>query len=97
MNLKPLLSLLAALALTAYMPSVHASSTSDTEAELDKMADEHNAQAESEREEVVCKWEAKTGSRIKEKVCRSKTQIKYDADRARQFVNKPRGVPTKAN
>jgi hypothetical protein len=97
MNLKPLLSLLSAFALTAYMPSVHAAATSDTEAELDKMADEYNAEAESERDEVVCRWEAKTGSRIKEKVCRSKTQMKYDADRARQFVNKPRGVPTQAN
>jgi hypothetical protein len=97
MNLKPLLLPLATLALAAYFQPAYSETSTDTEAELNQMADEHNAEAESEREEVVCRWEAKTGSRIKEKVCRSKTQVKYDADSGKRFVNKPRSVPTRAN
>jgi hypothetical protein len=81
------------LALAALAGTVRADAAEDEA--LQKLADQYNAQTESERDEVVCKWVAQTGSRIKKKVCRTKTQMKYDADQGKWFLEKPRGVPTR--
>lgn len=67
------------------------------QAELDKMAAEYNENVESERDEVVCEWVAQTGSRIKEKRCRTKARIERDAERAERYLRRQRPVPTSGN
>ena len=82
-----------ALALSLGVGTARAESV-DKEAELDKAASEYNEKVESERDEVVCEWVAQTGSRIKEKRCRTRARMEQDAERAERYLRKQRPVPT---
>jgi hypothetical protein len=64
------------------------------QAELDQAAEEYNEQVENERDEVVCELVAQTGSRIKEKRCRTRARIEQDAEQAKRYIRKQRPVPT---
>jgi hypothetical protein len=88
MTWKSLTAAFSAIALSAVIGTVRAEA--DKEAELNEAAEQYNAQVEKERDQVVCKWVSKTGSRIKEKQCRTKAQIKREADEARQYATKPK-------
>ena len=90
MRLKELAMPLAAVALAAFMGNVRAETTEPTDEELKDIAETYNESVNSESKEVVCEWVAHTGSRIKEKQCRTKAQIKRDADEAKRFADKPK-------
>jgi hypothetical protein len=85
---------LGAIVLCAGAAGVHAESTSAKEAELDTAADTYNARVENEDQQVVCRWEAQTGSRIKKKVCRTHAAMDAESREGKRFVNKPRPLPT---
>jgi hypothetical protein len=72
------------------MNTARADTDDDKQAELNQLAEAYNEKTASDRDEVVCQWVAQTGSRIKEKVCRTKAQMKYDADEANRFAKKPK-------
>jgi hypothetical protein len=54
----------------------------------------YNEQVEDDDEQVVCRHEAVTGSRIKKSVCRSKRQIAEEERTARRYLEKARPYPT---
>lgn len=67
--------------------------TESQEKELDNVAETYNASVEDEQE-VVCELVATIGSRIKQKSCRTKQQIKQDQDEGRKFLSRHKGVTT---
>jgi hypothetical protein len=52
---------------------------------------EHVAEAEQEPE-VVCKWEAAVGSRIKKKVCRTRATIEAEKRNAHRMMRRAQQV-----
>ena len=89
MKLKQFAIPLAALALMLSMGKVVAEPAQSQE-DLNKMAEEYNAKVDDEGKEVVCKYVSKVGSRIKEKQCRTKAQIKRDEDEAKRYAQQPK-------
>ena len=87
---KPMRLSLVTAALCFGVSTAGADTDDHKQAELDKMAEKYNAELENDHNEVVCEWVAETGSRIKQKRCRTKAQIKYDADEANRFAKKPK-------
>ena len=63
--------------------------------QLQKMEDDYNAKVESEKDEVICQKETIVGSRMKEVRCRTKSQVQYDRDSAKKFLDRQRAIPTK--
>lgn len=65
------------------------------EAQIQNAVEAHNAGVEDVSQQLVCRKEAVTGSRIKKTVCRTQATIEAEQDAAKRYVNKPRPVPLK--
>jgi hypothetical protein len=87
-------AVIAAFVLVVGTVNAYAESEQAKEAALDQAADAHNAQIADPQEQVVCEWEAQTGTRIKKKVCRTQSVIEQERKDARRFITKPRPVFT---
>jgi hypothetical protein len=84
---------LGALALAVFMGAAVAAE-SDEGAELERIAESYNAEVEDEGSEVVCRMVATVGSRIKQKQCRTRSQMKQDQDEGKRYLSKHKGVVT---
>lgn len=71
------------------------SAADQDEAQLEKAVEAHNAGVTDESQQLVCRKEAVTGSRIKKTVCRTVATMEAEQEAAKRYVNKPRPVPYK--
>jgi hypothetical protein len=67
----------------------------DEDAELQQAVVAYNANVERPSEEVVCKNEARIGSRIKRPVCRTKSYLKREEYEVQRYIKKPRPSVTR--
>ncbi len=63
------------------------------EAQVQQAVEAHNATVSSDSDQLVCRKESVTGSRIKKTVCRTQRTIEAEQEAAKRYVNKPRPVP----
>lgn len=75
--------------------SAPAMAGTDEDADLDKAAVAYNATVERPSEEIVCKNEARIGSRIKRPVCRTKSYLKREQYEVQRYIKKPRPSVTR--
>jgi outer membrane murein-binding lipoprotein Lpp len=64
--------------------------------DLERAAAEYNARVDNPDDELICRREAKIGTRITEKVCRTRAQRERDAEEAETYLKKPRPTATQA-
>lgn len=79
-----------ALSMLVTMP---AAAADPDDAKVQQAVEAHNATVASEGDQVVCRKEPVTGSRIKKTVCRTQRTIEADQEAAKRYINKPRPVP----
>lgn len=87
------IAVLIAMSMLAGAPAVGAAEAD--EAQIQQAVDAHNAGVDDVSQQLVCRKEAVTGSRIKKTVCRTQATIEAEQDAAKRYVNKPRPVPYK--
>lgn len=87
------IAVLIVMSMLAGTPAVGAAEAD--EAQVQKAVDAHNASVDDVSQQLVCRKEAVTGSRIKKTVCRTQATIEAEQEAARRYVNKPRPVPLK--
>lgn len=88
---KPMMSVTLLLAVL----SAPAMAGKDEDADLEKAAVAYNATVESPTEEIVCKNEARIGSRIKRPVCRTKSYLKHEQFEVNRYMKKPKPSVTR--
>ena len=84
----------AVLLLITGMGTTPAGARDPNEEELQKMAEAYNAKKEAPAQEVVCKQEARVGSRIKRPVCRTKGTLEVEKWNIERVMNRPRPKTT---
>jgi hypothetical protein len=87
------IAVLIAMSMLTGVPVVCAAGADD--AQVQEAVEAHNAGVDDVSQQLVCKKEAVTGSRLKKTVCRTQATIDAEQDAAKHYVNKPRQVPTK--
>ena len=63
------------------------------ETEVQQSVDRYNQAQESESQQVICRKEAVTGTRIKKTVCRSKFRVEQDQNAIERSLEKMRTQP----
>ena len=64
------------------------------EQQITKLETAYNSAAKDEDDQVVCRNEAVTGSRIAQPVCRTKRSMTEDEESAERMMRKPPHYPT---
>ncbi len=60
------------------------------ESDLDKSAATYNQKQKNNKNKVVCKKEARVGTRIKKKVCRTVATMEKEAEHGKRFLKRSR-------
>lgn len=85
----------AALLFVAAAGNTPATSRPADEAELQRAAEAYNATVNLESQKLVCKHEARIGTRIKRPVCRTRGILDSERRNAKRYMNKPRPTVTR--
>ena len=94
MNTRTPVVAIALLMLAAGMGIPRARAQEPSEAELKQAVDAHNAEVTAPEQELVCRKEAQTGTRIKKTVCRTRAVVDAESEEAKRWARKPRPVVT---
>jgi hypothetical protein len=78
------------IALVSAGPAAISFAADEAEAGLQKIADDYNEDKSNERSKVVCTMETQTGSRFKNKVCRSVGTMERQSKEGRQLLDRSR-------
>ena len=84
---RPLSVLLAGLTLAFAGPAPLVLAADEVEAEIQDKAEAYNDHLTNDRNKLVCKKEAVTGSRIKKTVCRSQASMENSEYQAKRFLD----------
>lgn len=79
-----------AIALVNAGPAAISFAADEAEEGLQKIADDYNEGEGNERAKVVCTMETQTGSRFKNKVCRSVGTMERQSKEGRQLLDRSR-------
>jgi hypothetical protein len=94
MNTRKRVGEIAVFLLVAGAGTQPAGSREPNEAELQQEVADYNAEAKTPSMEVVCKHEARVGSRIKTPVCRTKGFMANERAELERIMNRPRPTVT---
>jgi len=94
MNIRKRIVEIAVLLLAAGVGTQPVGAREPNEAELNQEAAAYNAKAKNASMEVVCKHEARVGTRIKTPVCRTRGFLATEKAQLERIMNRPRSVVT---
>jgi hypothetical protein len=88
--------LLSALALLAGAGCASSAGT-QAETQMNQDAEAYNAAQTSAEKKVVCEMEAVTGTRMKQKVCRTVAEMERDEENAERMLKERQPAPPPSN